>query len=56
MILRKTGIHFFRIMLEALSRRLLDGLDQGHAFALPVTGTHHHNLVRATCLFNLEPA
>ena len=34
---------------------LLDGLDQGHAFALPVTGPHDHNLGRRLSLFNLEP-
>ena len=42
--------------LAVRARALLDGLDQCHAFALPVTGPHHHNLVRGISLFNLEPA
>src|ERR1700738_464769 len=33
---------------------LFDSLDQGHAFALPVTGPHHDNLGRRSGLFNLK--
>src|SRR5690349_3200905 len=47
--------HGDRALVRPLEDVLTDGFDQGHPFAPPMTGSHHHNLGRRSLHFNLDP-